>query len=177
MPDRARHDHMLQYIPNPRNLNWLIGFGCVFLIAVALFMEHYMNLQPCPLCIFQRVAVISAGLIALTAALHNPGVTGQRVYGGLVMLASLAGAGLSIRHLYLQSLPEDEVPSCGPGLDYLLDVFPMTEVIEMVLKGDGSCAEVVWSFMGLSIPGWTLVGFIGLISLAGYQIFRSPDPA
>ena len=88
------------------------------------------------------------------------------------VLGALIGAGLSLRHLYLQGLPEDQVPSCGPGLDYLMDVFPMTEVIEMVLSGDGSCAEVVWTFLGLSIPGWTLIGFAGLLLVGGFQVLR-----
>lgn len=163
---------MLQYIPNPRNTYWLIAFGTVFLMSVALYMEHAMHLEPCPLCIFQRVAVIAAGLIAFAAAVHNPGRTGVRIYGGLVIAASLSGAALSARQLYLQSLPEDQVPACGPGLDYLMDVFPMQDVIQMVLVGDGSCAEVVWSFLGLSIPGWTLVGFIGLIGFGVFQLIR-----
>jgi disulfide bond formation protein DsbB len=165
---------MTQYIPSPRNLYWLIGLGCVFLMAVALYMEHVMALVPCPLCIFQRVAVIAVGIIALIAAVHNPGAPGIRIYGGLCVLAALIGAGLSGRQLYLQSLPEDQVPACGPDLDYLLDVFPMSEVIGMVLSGDGSCAEVVWSFLGLSIPGWTMIGFIGLIILGTFQIMRNP---
>jgi disulfide bond formation protein DsbB len=163
---------MLAYIPNARNLNWIIGFGCAFLMGVALYMEHAMHLEPCPLCIFQRVAVIAAGLFALVGAIHNPGQTGIRAYGGLVVAASLTGGSLAVRQLYLQSLPEDQVPACGPGLDYLLDVFPMTEVISMVLEGDGSCAEVAWTLLGVSIPGWTLVGFAGLILLGGFQIYR-----
>ena len=155
-----------------RNFFWLIGFGCFFLVAVALYMEHAMNLEPCPLCIFQRVAVLATGSLAVVAALHNPGATGIRIYGSLVSLASLAGAGLAARQLYLQALPEGQIPSCGPGLDYLLDVFPMTEVIGLVLAGDGSCAEVVWSFLGLSIPGWALIGFIGLILAGLFQVLR-----
>ena len=79
---------------------------------------------------------------------------------------------MSGRHLWLQSLPEDEVPACGPGLDYLMDIFPLSDVIRMVLQGDGSCAEVVWSFMGLSLPGWTLVGFIALAVLGCFQVLR-----
>ncbi len=164
---------MSDYIPNARNLNWIIGFGCILLMGVALYMEHMMHLKPCPLCIFQRVAVIAAGLIALTAALHNPTGAGIKVYGMFVVLASTAGGALATRQLYLQSLPEDQVPSCGPGLDYLLDVFPMQEVIQMVLVGDGSCAEVVWTLLGISIPGWTLVGFIGLITVGLFQAFRN----
>ncbi len=67
---------MLDYLPNPRNLNWLIGVGCVFLMGVALYMEHMMHLEPCPLCIFQRMAVILAGAFALIAAIHNPAAGG-----------------------------------------------------------------------------------------------------
>lgn len=163
---------MLQYLPGARNLNWLIGFGCVFMMAVALYMEHAMHLEPCPLCIFQRVAAIAVGAIAFSAALHNPGKTGVRAYGGLMIIAAAAGGALSARQLYLQSLPADQVPACGPGLDYLLDVFPMTEVIQMVLTGDGSCAEVVWSLFGISIPGWTLIGFVGLLILGVIQVVR-----
>ena len=155
-----------------RILVWLIGLGCFFLIAVALYMEHAMKLEPCPLCIFQRIAVIAAGSLAIVAALHNPGAMGIRVYGALVIMAALAGAGLATRQLYLQALPESQVPACGPGLDYLLDVFSMTEVIGMVLEGDGSCAEVAWSFLGLSIPGWALLGFIGLILAGMFQMLR-----
>lgn len=163
---------MLQYIPSPRNLNWLIAAGCVFLMAVALVFEHVMLLQPCPMCIFQRIAVIGVGVIAFIGAVHNPGLTGVRVYGGLSILSALIGSGISIRHLYLQSLPEDEIPACGPSLDYLVEVFPLSEVIQMVLIGDGNCAEVVWSFLGISIPGWLLVAFAGLIVICGYQVFR-----
>ncbi len=163
---------MSEYIPSTRNLNWIIGFGCMFLIGVALYMEHMMHLEPCPLCIFQRVAVITAGLIAIVAALHNPQRLGIKVYSLMVVMASTVGGALAIRQLHLQSLPEDQVPSCGPGLDYLLDVFPMQDVIQMVLVCDGSCAEVVWTLLGISIPGWTLVGFIGLITLGLFQALR-----
>ena len=164
---------MFQYIPNTRSLFWLIAFGTLFLLGVALYMEHAMHLAPCPLCILQRIAVVAAGLVALAAAIHNPGALGIRVYGGLVVAASLAGAALSSRQLYLQSLPEDQVPACGPGLDYLMDVFSPGEVIRMVLAGDGSCAEVVWTFLGISIPGWTLVGFICLTLLGIFQMCRT----
>ena len=149
----------------------------MFMMGVALTFEHLMHLEPCSMCIFQRVAVISAGTIALIGAIHHPAAIGIKVYGGLTVLASMIGAGLSIQHLWLQSLPEDEVPACGPGLDYLMDIFPLFDVIKMVLSGDGNCAEVVWSFMGISIPGWTLVGFIGLIALAGYQVLRKDHVA
>lgn len=131
-----------------------------------------MALEPCPLCILQRVMVIATAIVALIGAIHNPGIKGIKVYGGLAALMAAGGAALSMRQLWLQSLPEDAKPSCGPGLDYLMDVFPLTEVFSMILSGDGTCAEVVWQFLGISIPGWTLVGFIGLITIGVYQILQ-----
>ena len=164
---------MPAFITSPRNLNWLIVFGCIFMMAIALIVfERMMRLAPCPMCIFQRIGVVVVGLIALTAALHNPGITGTRIYGGLTIIATSAGGALAGRHIWLQSLPEGEVPACGPGLDYLMDIFPLSDVIRMVLQGDGSCTEVVWSFMGLSLPGWTLVGFITLTVLGCFKVLR-----
>ena len=163
---------MLSFFPNARNTNWLIGFGCAFLMGIALYMEHQMQLEPCPLCIFQRVAVIAVGLVAIIAALHNPPAIGLKVYGTAQLVVAVVGGLLASRQLWLQSLPADQVPSCGPGLEYLLDVFSLSEVLQMVLTGDGSCAEVVWTFLGISIPGWTLVGFIGLVALGLLQILR-----
>ena len=141
-------------------------------MGIALFMEHAMDLEPCPLCILQRVMVIVTGLVTLIAALHHPGVRGIRVYAIGAILAAALGAALAIRQLWLQSLPKDQVPACGPGLDYLLEVLPLTEVLNMILTGDGSCAEIAWTLFGISIPGWTLVGFIGLIGINVFQIVR-----
>ncbi len=95
----------------------------------------------------------------------SPAFTGIKTYAGFGMLASATAAGVSSRQLWLQSLPPDQVPACGPPLVYLIDVFPLTEALRMVLEGDGDCAEVVWSFLGISISGWTLVGFFGLIAI------------
>ena len=150
----------------------LLFLACVAMMAVALYMEHQMNLDPCPLCIVQRIMVISVGFTALVAAVHNPGATGIRIYGGIVVLYSGMGAGTAMRQLWLQSLPESQVPACGPGLDYLLDVFPLTEVIAIVFAGDGACAEVSWSLFGISIPGWALLGFAGLIVTGILQMVR-----
>ncbi len=163
---------MYGVLPNTRVLNLLIAAGCAAAMGVALYMQYEMNLEPCPLCIMQRVMVILAGTIALIAGLHNPSVSGVKVYASLMIVASLLGAGLASRQVWLQSLPEDQVPACGPSLDYLLDVFPLTEVLQMVLTGDGTCAEVVWTMLGISIPGWTLIGFAGLTVLGVLQILR-----
>ena len=168
-------NQILNFLPRSRTISMLLFLACVAMMAAALYMEHQMNLDPCPLCIVQRIMVIGVGLTALVAVLHNPGVTGIRIYGGIVVLFSGLGAGTAMRQLWLQSLPESQVPACGPGLDYLLDVFPLTEVIAMVFAGDGTCAEVSWSLIGISIPGWALLGFAGLIVPGMLQMVR-PDP-
>lgn len=142
-------------------------------MGVALYMEHAMGLEPCNLCILQRVAVIATAIVALFAAIHGPNIVGIKIYASLGLLTSFIGAGLSSRQLWLQGLPADQVPACGPSLDYLVDVFPLSQVLSMVLEGDGDCAEVVWSFLGISIPGWTLVGFFGLMVICAF-VFLQP---
>ncbi len=159
-------------IPASRFIFGLTFFGCALLIAAALLMEHQMLLAPCPLCILQRIMVIVTGIIALIAAIQNPRELGIRIYGALVVVSAATGGGIAIRQLWLQSLPEDLVPACGASLDYLLDVFPLMDVLSMVLTGDGTCAEVLFTFLGISIPGWTLVGFVGLIVIGMFQVLR-----
>lgn len=139
---------------------FITGFlGCVVLIGVALYMQHVIGLEPCPLCILQRVAVIGIGAVLLVAALHNPVGWGRRVYAGLTSLLALFGLATAGRNVWLQHLPADQVPDCGPGLDYMLEVFPLTRTLEMVFKGSGECAEVQWTFLGFSIPEWMLLVF------------------
>ncbi|MCK2184415.1 disulfide bond formation protein B [Halomonas getboli] len=147
---------------------------CVLMMAVALGLEHIVGLEPCPLCIFQRVAVISAGVVFAVAALHDPqGRLGAALYGLLSLLAVGTGIGLAGRHLWLQSLPADQVPSCGPGLDYMLEVLPLQKVISMVLSASGECAEISARFLGLSLPGWTLIGFVVLVLVPLGLLWRS----
>ena len=104
--------------------------------------------------------------------LHGPKGIGVRIYGALTGLAAIAGGAVSLRHIWLQSLPADQVPACGPGLNYMLDVFPLQSVIQEVLAGSGECAEMDWSFLGLSLPAWSLVVFSGLLLVALVQLFR-----
>ncbi|HKI75051.1 MAG TPA: disulfide bond formation protein B [Pseudomonadales bacterium] len=159
-------------LPSSRTIFLIVFLGCAGLICTALFMQYVMHWEPCPLCILQRIMVITTGTIALIAALHNPRELGVKVYGGLVTLSAVLGGMVSIRHIYLQSLPPDQVPSCGPGLDYLMQVFSLFEVLKQLLVGDGTCATILFQFLGLSIPGWTLVAFIGLAAIGIYQFSR-----
>ena len=149
-----------------RGLNLLGAAVCAGMMAFALYAQHGLGLEPCPLCVFQRIAVMLAGAVFLLAAVHDPGRFGARVYG--VMIAIAAGAGVLVagRHVWLQNLPPDQVPECGPGLDYMLDVFPLMEAVDMVFAGSGECAEVSWRFLGLTMPTWVLIGCVGL-GLAG----------
>jgi len=160
-------------LPSPRALNGLTFLGCVAAMAGALYLQYQVGLEPCPLCIFQRVGVIAVALIVLIAFLHGPKRIGVRIYAALAALAALAGGGVALRQLWLQHLPPDQVPVCGPGLDYMLDVFPLHEVLAKVLSGSGECAEVTWRFLGLSLAGWSLVLFIILLLVALVQLTRS----
>ncbi|MGD2138621.1 MAG: disulfide bond formation protein B [Gammaproteobacteria bacterium] len=164
------------HIPTTRTL-FLLGFlGCLGMMGTALaYFQYYLQLEPCPLCIMQRVVVISIAAVLLVATLHNPRDRGVRIYGILVTLIAATGAAIAGRHIWLQNLPPDQVPECGPGLDYILEVFPPGEALQMVLQGSGECAEVLWRFLGLSIPGWTLVAFSGFILYGLFIAIRGPD--
>lgn len=153
---------LLRSLQTPRSGN-LAGFiVCVGMMAFALFAQYVWHMEPCPLCIFQRVALIGLGVVFLLAGLHVPGRIGRRVYAVLLSLAALAGVGVAGRHVWLQNLPKDQVPACGPGLDFMIDTFPVLEVLNMVLSGSGECAEVSWRFLGLTMPSWLLVCFLAL---------------
>jgi disulfide bond formation protein DsbB len=149
-----------------RNLAGLL-IVCL-LMAYALYSEHVLGLVACPLCIFQRLAMIGLGVIFALAffAQWTPLIV-SRLLGLLGFI--IAGIGLSIaaRHVYIQNLPPELVPTCGPGLDYLMDAFPLLEALTLIMTGSGECAEVSWRFLGVSMPGWVLVwfGFLGFYVL------------
>jgi disulfide bond formation protein DsbB len=157
----------------PRWLFLDLFLYCLMMMLVAMiYFQHYLSLDPCPLCVMQRVFVISTAVIVMLAFLHNPGVPGRKVYSVLAMLPTLAGIATSLRHVWLQSLPKDKLPECGPGLDYLMNVFSYVEALQKVFLGSGECGDVLWSFLGLTIPGWTLVAFLVLLAGECYQLFR-----
>ncbi len=145
---------------------------CAALLAVAFYMEHVMGLEPCPLCWLQRFGFMGAGLVSLVAFLHGPAAFGSRVYGFFLVLTAGAGLGVAGRQLWLQNLPADQVPACGPSVDYMLQVLPWLDVLKTALRGTGDCAEVVWRFLGLSIPGWTAVFFVLVILTGLFMMFR-----
>jgi disulfide bond formation protein DsbB len=144
-------------IPGRRILNIAGFFGCAGMMAYALYAEHVLYLMPCPLCIFERIAVISLGVVFLISALHNPLEKGRFAYTGLIVLATGAGVGVAGWHVWIQNLPADEVPSCGPGFEYIIDEFPMAEALKMIFTGSGECASIDWVLLGLSMPAWVLI--------------------
>ncbi len=145
-----------------RSLYFLMFACCLGLMGFGLYLQHAMHLEPCPLCIVQRYAFIATGVIALIAALHNPKGWGRFTYVLLIVLAAGAGAGVAGRQVWLQHHPQI-VAECAPGLEYMLDSFPLAQVLPMLFKGEGDCAKVVWQFLGLSIPEWSLIWFVILL--------------
>ena len=156
-----------------RNL-LLTGFlFCVLLIVYALYTQYVLGLEPCPLCILQRVAVIALGLSFLFMALKHPQTKQSKFFASLLlMIISSAGVGIAARHVWLQNLPPDQVPGCGPGLDFMMANFPLSEVLEMVFSGSGECAEISWSFAFLSMPAWALIWLIVLGSFGVWSIHQ-----
>jgi len=150
-------------------LGYLAGFLiCGGLILYALYLQYYEYQDPCPLCLLQRVVYIVLMVVFLLGALHGPRRTGAVVYSTLLVLVSLIGAGIAGRHVWLQHLPKDKVPECGPGLGYILDRFPLVNALEKIFRGSGECAEAGWRLVGLSIAEWSLVWFI---LLGAYAVF------
>lgn len=143
---------------------------CLGLLAFGLYLQHVVHLDPCPLCILQRVAFIVIGAVALAAVIHRPGRRGWTVYGSLLTLVSVVGGGIAAWQVYLQHLPKNLVPQCGPGLDYMLEALPLSKILPMIFKGSGECAEVTWTFLGLSIAEWALGWFL-LFAIAGVVAF------
>ncbi len=163
-------------LPGIRVTNLLIAlFTLVMMLVAVIYFQEILHLIPCPLCVSQRVFVIGVGVIALIAFVHNPGSSkGQKIYAALTALMALVGSSVSGRQVWLQSLPEDQIPACGPTLDWMFSAnFPLQEIIGAMFFGEGSCAEIKWQLLGISIPGWTLVAFIFLISVAVFQFIRA----
>jgi disulfide bond formation protein DsbB len=155
-----------------RRLGYVLGFlVCAGLMAFALYLQFGLDLDPCPLCVLQRIAISAMGLVFLIAAFHNPERPGARMYAFVQLILGGAGAALALRQLWLQSLPKDQVPVCGMSLGYMLDTLPLSETLRKVLEGSGECAEKGWVFLHLSIAGWTLVFFIATV-VATFALIR-----
>jgi Disulfide bond formation protein DsbB len=139
---------------------FLVGFLiCAGLLGYALYAEHVLGMIPCPLCVFQRIAFLVMGVFFLLGALHAPNGRSRWIYTGGVLTGALWGMAVAGRHLWLQALPADQVPSCGPGLGYMLDAFPFAKMLKLVFTGSGECAKIE-PVLGLPMPFWTLLWFV-----------------
>ncbi len=145
------------------------------LVYAIVWLQMLRGLEPCPLCILDRVAFAIAAVVFLLAALHGPGSRGRRLYAVGALVPLIFGLGTAGRHVWLQQLPADQVPACGPSLGYMLENFPLQRAIDLVLRGSGSCADIQWQFLGGSIADWTLILFVGLALLAGWLLVK-PAP-
>jgi disulfide bond formation protein DsbB len=144
---------------------WLYLCGALFasgLMGFGLFLQYVKHQDPCPLCMVQRVIFVVILAVFALAALHGPKRIGVRIYAALIGVLSLGGVAVASRHIWIQNLPKDQVPACGPGLDYMLDTFPLAEVLKELMHGSGECALKGWTFLTLGIPEWSLLCYLAL---------------
>lgn len=144
---------------------------CAGLLGFGLYLQHVVGLEPCPMCIMQRYALAAIGILALIGGFHGPRGIGARIYAALIGVLALTGAGVAARQSWLQLNPP-EISECGPGLEYLMESFPLTELMPMLFRGAGDCSAIDWTFLGLSIANWSLVNFAAIIVFAAWLLLR-----
>lgn len=155
-----------------RRIGNLAGFlACAGMLAIGYYLQFVVGLEPCPLCILQRIMLFATGIAFLVAAVHRPaGGIGAGIYAGLIVVCALTGAAISARHTWIQHLPEDQRPSCGPSLDFMLSTFGPVKSLGRILRGSGECGTVDWTLLSFSIPEWTLAAFL---AFAVWAVFLS----
>ena len=151
----------------------LVAVTCLALLSYGYYLEYPQGLLPCPMCIFQRLCYMTIGAIAIIGMLVDPNRIGGIICCDLILVFAGIGAGIAARQTWLQHLPPELVPECGPDLSFMLDMYPLLETIEKALLGTGDCAEVSWRFLTLSIAEWSLVCFFGLLITAAWQLFSN----
>lgn len=156
-----------------RQTNLLLFATPAGLLAYGYYLQYVEYQEPCPLCMTQRICFYLVAIFGLLAAFNRRSVLAQRILAGFGFIAAATGLGVASRQLWLQSLPPDQVPACGPGFDYIIQTFPLMEALEIMFRGNGNCAEVTWTFLGLSIAGWAFIAFSGFVALQLVQAFRT----
>jgi protein dithiol:quinone oxidoreductase len=140
-----------------RLINFVGAGACLGMFAFALYAEYALNLDPCPLCIFQRITVVTLGVVFLAAGIHNPRRSRAAwVYVVLIAIAALSTIGIAARHVYIQSQPPGSIPACGAPINVLMQMFHVWQVVAKVLHAGGECAVINWTFLSLSMPAWVL---------------------
>jgi disulfide bond formation protein DsbB len=159
-------------IRSERFLLALPALACAGLLAFGYYLQYFRDEDPCPLCLVQRAFYYVLAAIFIVAALHGPRRTGRNLYCSAALVAALCGGAVAVRQVWLQHLPADKVPACGPDLFFMLKNLPLQRTLEKLFAGSGECAEVHWKFLGLSIAEWSLAWFAGLALYALWLAFR-----
>lgn len=147
-------------------------FVCAALYAYALYVQFALQIEPCPMCIFQRIVFIVMGIVFLVGAIQNPRETGRKIYGLILLLAAFAGVGIAARHIWVQHQPPDPFAACAPGWNYMISNFPLSKTLKMAFTGSADCSQITWTFLGFSMPEWTLVCYLLLGLGAVWAGFR-----
>ncbi len=155
-----------------RRMFMFIVLVCVLMMGYALFAQYVQDYQPCMLCMVQRVFVCAIGLVALIAAVHGAGPTGTRIYGVLTALCAAGGMYVAGRHIYLQQLPPEALDGCAPSFEYALSNYDALKFLQTIFIRDQDCGKIDWTFLGMSMPTWTLMGFTGMLLLALWAGFN-----
>ncbi len=152
---------------------YLIGFvTCFAIVALALVIQTQYHLEPCPLCISQRIIFMSLGVLFLIAAFIPPATWLKKAFTALQVLTALGGAGVAIRHWYLQANRESMIADCGVGFDYMFENFPLQKAFKLIFRGTGDCAAIDWTFLGLTLPQLGLISFLGMAAYAIWLFAR-----
>ena len=150
----------------------LVFLACAGLLAAAYVFEYVYYMDPCPLCIMQRIAVLLIGISGLVGFIFASSMLAKVSASIFMLLSSILGMSVAGRHIWIQGLPADEIPTCGPSLEYMVDTLPWADVLALMLRGNGNCADGHWSFIGLSMPQWVMVWYVGFAVVALYLLFK-----
>jgi len=151
------------------------ALACASLLAYGYYLQFFQGQDPCPLCLLQRGSYYLLGILFAAAALHNPGRKGRIGYGIAALLATASGIGVATRQVWLQHLPPEQVPACGPDLFFMVENLPVARTLQLLFRGSGQCAEVKWTFLGLSIAEWSLAWFVLFAALALLLALKNGD--
>ena len=152
---------MLKNLLSDKSGYILGSVACFATVALALVIQTKYNLEPCPLCITQRMFFMGLGVLFLISAFVKPASLLQKIFTFLQVATALGGAGWAIRHWYLQAHKGEIIADCGVGFDYMFENFPLKKMLTLIFKGTGDCAAIDWTFLGLTLPQLGLISFIG----------------
>ena len=160
------------HLTYPRLFYAAPALACALLLACGYYLQYFDGQDPCPLCLVQRGFYYGVMMVFTIAAAHSPVRTGKFIYCAAATLLALGGLGVAARQVWLQHLPPDQVPACGPDLFFMIENFPLSRMLQKLFMGSGQCAEVNWRLLGLSIAEWSLAWFTALALYALWLGFR-----